>query len=127
MTRKKVLVVDDEEAICEVMKETLDRGGYDVAIAKNGVEGLQRLSEENFDVVILDLNMPRMDGYVFMEHLTQRWGKEKTGIPFPKIIVLTAVSIKKDLGLAKNLGAALYLNKPFKGKDLLKTVKKILD
>ncbi len=123
---KTILVVDDEDIVAEAMEEMLEGRGYDVITANNGVNGLKILTERNIDLVILDLNMPRMDGYMFMEHLAERLRKEKKENQFPKIMIMTAVDKKTDLGLANNLGASAFMNKPFQGDEFIAAVKTLL-
>ena len=126
MSNFNVLVVDDEEDICSTISDVLDSKGYQVFSAHNGVDGLRICAEEKIDLIVLDLNMPRMDGYMFMEHLRERWQNDSRGFTIPKIIVYSAVDKKDDLGLSQNLGAATYLNKPFKPAELVAAVKKVL-
>lgn len=123
---KKILIVDDEEAICESMGDLLDTRGYNVTTAYNGVAGLKLTAEQKFDLIILDLNMPRMDGYMFMERIRERCSQSPNGEPFPKIMVLSAVDAKQDLGLAKDLGAAKFMNKPFKPAEFISTVQDLI-
>ena len=98
MSKESILVIDDDEAILEVMVEAFENKEYKVFSALNGVEGLKLCSEKKIDVILLDLNMPRMDGYMFMEHLSDRWEKENRHFQMPKILVLSAVDVKKDFG-----------------------------
>ena len=126
MSKKKILVVDDEEQICSIMVETLQEEGFDVLSANNGVEGLRLCAENKLDLIVLDLMMPRMDGYMFLERLTDRLEKENKLHERPKVLVLSAIDSKKDYGLAENLGATKFMNKPFKAKEFVQTVKDIL-
>ncbi len=125
-TVKNILVVDDEDSVLGAMKDLLESKGYAVMEANNGVTGLKLLTEKEVDAVVLDLNMPRMDGYMFMEHLKKRWDVEGMGRPFPRIMVLTATEKNSDLGLARNLGARAFMNKPFQSADFLEAVQKLL-
>jgi two-component system chemotaxis response regulator CheY len=122
---KTILIVDDEESVLASMKDLLESKGYAVIEANNGVSGLKLLTEKAIDGVVLDLNMPRMDGYMFMEHLKQRWAVEGMGRPFPRVLVLTAVDKNTDLGLARNLGAVGFMNKPFKSNEFVDAVKNL--
>ena len=123
---KTILIVDDEETICAAIRDYLEMKEYKVLVAYNGVQGLKNCSENDIDLIILDLNMPRMDGYMFMEHLKQRWDEENRRTRFPYVLVLTAVDKKTDYGLAENLGASKFMNKPFKSKELLKEVEALI-
>ncbi len=126
MLKSTVLIVDDEDVIRETMKEMLDSKGYNVLEASNGVAGLKICAETPVDLIVLDLNMPRMDGYMFMEHLQTRWEQDNRRWSFPKILILTAVDKKTDIGLSQNLGANLFMNKPFKSSDFLEGVHNLL-
>jgi len=127
MEQGRILIVDDEEIICAAMRELLELKGHKVYEAPNGVAGLRICAEIQIDVIVLDLNMPRMDGYQFMEKLLQRWEKENRSFRLPKILVMTAVDVNTDLGLAKNLGASRFMNKPFKSSEFVEAVNELLD
>lgn len=124
--KKNILIIDDEEALLESMKDMLELKGYTIHAALNGVNGLRICSENNIDLIILDLNMPRMDGYLFMEHLMERWELDNRAFKLPKILVLTAVDKGTDMGLAKNKGASMIMHKPFKSTELADAVKTLL-
>lgn len=121
-----VLIVDDEEGVTEAMQDMLESKSYTVLTANNGVNGLKILAENKIDLVILDLNMPRMDGYMFMEHARERWKKDGKRFQFPKIIVMTAVDKKTDFGLSENLGADAFMNKPFRADEFAAAIDKLL-
>lgn len=125
-SKAKILLVDDEETVCAAMREILELKGYTVIEANNGVTGLKLCAESPVDLIILDLNMPRMDGYLFMERLLERWENEKRSFKLPQILVLTAVDKGTDLGLAKNLGASKFMNKPFKSTEFVAAVRDLL-
>lgn len=126
MEKGRILIVDDEEIVCAAMRELLEMKGHTVFEASNGVAGLKLCAENEVDVIILDLNMPRMDGYLFMEKLMERWEKELRQFHLPKILVMTAVDKKTDLGLARNLGASKFMNKPFKSAEFIEAVNELL-
>jgi len=122
-----ILIVDDEQDICESMKDMLEPEKYKVLIATNGVAGLKICSEELVDLIVLDLNMPRMDGYMFMEHMNKEVQKAGPHFLPPPVLILTGVDSKKDLGLAENLGASKFMNKPFKKAEFLAVIKELLN
>ncbi len=126
MQKGRILIVDDEEIVCAAMRELLELKGHKVFEAPNGVMGLRLCAENEIDVIVLDLNMPRMDGYQFMEKLLQRWEKENRSFRLPKILVMTAVEKKTDLGLAQNLGASRFMNKPFKSAEFVEAINELL-
>lgn len=114
---KKILVVEDEEAISELIKLSLSLVGYDIMQAYNGEEALDIIKSENFDLVILDIMLPVMDGYQLMPHIM------KKEIP---IILVTAKNSVKDKVQGLNLGADDYITKPFDGVELIARVKAVL-
>jgi CheY-like chemotaxis protein len=126
MSKGKILIVDDDPAICETMSDLLDLKSYDIVVASNGVDGLKICAEQSITLVILDLNMPRMDGYMFMEHLNKRRQLDNRKDEPPKILVLTAVDKNTDLGLAENLGASKFMNKPFRTSEFIQSVEELM-
>jgi len=101
-----VLLIEDEEAIIQMYKLRLAKAGYGVEIAKNGAWGIKRAKEKKFDVIIMDMMMPAMNGYKAIVELKS---DEKTkGVP---IIVLSNSAQDKDMERAKECGAASYLLK----------------
>jgi DNA-binding response OmpR family regulator len=124
---KKILIVDDDEVISDSMCDLLDLKSYDLLKAPNGVEGLKVCAKTKVDLIILDLNMPRMDGYMFMEKLGERWENDHKRSKFPKVLVMSAVDRNTDLGLATNLGATKFMSKPFKPAEFIATVEQLLE
>lgn len=124
--KKKILIIDDDDDIRESIKLVLELNGYATAEAINGVMGLKIFSEEKIDLIILDLFMPRMDGYMFMEQLHQIVDANPLHQQYPPILVLTGADVGFDLGLSHNLGALEFLQKPYQNEQLLKRIKAIL-
>ena len=75
MRNSKILIVDDEPDLLELLKTTLDGNGYDVVTANDGLQGLEQVDNENPDLILLDIKMPRMDGYTMLRELKK---SEKT-------------------------------------------------
>ena len=113
----KVLVIEDEEAIREIIDELLTAENYQVSVASNGNEGLELALSKLPDLIICDVMMPEMDGYQVLEQLRKNVVTET--IPF---IFLTAKASQGDLREGMNLGADDYLTKPFKRQELLRAV-----
>lgn len=109
---KRVLVVDDDEDMQALLQTVLEGQEYEVVTAEDGLVALQELEKEAPDLIVLDLMMPRMDGYAFAEELRKR-GLQAT-IP---VIVLSADTNAKQN--ANQLGADSYMAKPFDVRDLL--------
>ncbi len=108
----KILVVDDEEPVRRLLKNELTRKGFSVDIAENGKIALKKVQEENFDVVLLDIVMPELDGIAFLKKLQ--------GDPSsPAIIVLTGRATVDTAVEAMKAGASDYLSKPYKLEELI--------
>lgn len=105
---KRVLIVDDDYDICEALQLLLEPS-YEVTVAYNGQQALERLLEEQFDAVVLDLMMPVMDGETLMRELKQR------GVDLPVIFASAATHLQAR---ARSNGAAGYLAKPFEASQL---------
>jgi DNA-binding response OmpR family regulator len=121
---KKILVVDDEPAIVAVLKSRLTASNYKVVTALDGEECLAKMQAEKPDLVILDLMMPKMDGYNVIITVKEMSDTLKiSGIP---IMVLTARGDTKVRELIEAEKVVDYVVKPFKAEELLEKIKKIL-
>lgn len=114
MTKKRILIVEDDASIRDVLKLALEFEGYEVAIAKNGKEGLEMLSQTNPGLILLDLMMPVMNGWEFVEHLKN----ENLFKKYP-VIVVSAYSER-----AKAIDCKDFVMKPLELEQLLESVKK---
>jgi len=110
---RKVLLVDDEDQLRRVMKDLLEREGYTVAEARDGVQALDQVDKFGPDVVVLDLNLPGLDGYGVLSHLRSR--QATADIP---VIVLTAKGDEDNEVRVFELGADDFLTKPFRARAL---------
>jgi len=115
----KILIIEDEEAILMALEDNLRLEGYEVESAKDGEKGFSMAKESNCDLIILDIMLPRMDGFEVCKQLRQ------TGITTP-ILMLTAKSQEIDKVLGLELGADDYVTKPFSPRELLARVKALL-
>ena len=118
MVVKKILVVDDNNELCKMLKSYLVQEGFDVNTAANGQEALFVARAEKPDLIILDLMMPEMGGFEFMQTYTR-----ETDTP---IIVLTAKLEETDKVLGLELGADDYVTKPFSMRELTARVRALL-
>jgi len=122
MDRKKILLVDDEEAIRKMVRVILDDDLYDIQDAANGLEAKALLEKQSFDLIITDVIMPDCDGIeLVMETRRKR--------PGTKVIVMSGggrVRAGHYLDLAGKLGATRVFEKPFDTADLRQTVQKLL-
>lgn len=121
MSLKRTLIVDDEEGIVKVVKMYLEHHGYEVITAGDGQEGLERAKADKPDVIVLDLMLPRMDGYKVCGLLKRdaRYAK----IP---VILFTAKAQEKDMKLGEEVGADAYITKPFEPEVLLSKIKELI-
>jgi DNA-binding response OmpR family regulator len=115
----KILIVEDEEAILMALEDNLRLEGYEVQSAIDGEKGFSLARENGFDLIILDIMLPRMDGFEVCKQLRQ------AGIMTP-ILMLTAKSQEIDKVLGLELGADDYVTKPFSPRELLARVKALL-
>jgi len=122
----KILVVEDNADEANLIKMILEPEGYDVALASNGNEGLEKIESDSPDLVILDVMMPELDGFAMCSKLRQ--SPEHKGIP---VILLTAVAkritdTKYPLNGVLRADAEEYLEKPVKPEELLEAVAQLL-
>jgi DNA-binding NtrC family response regulator len=115
---KRILVVDDEENARVALSKILSREGYEVASAGNGYEALNYLRNRDVELIITDINMPEMNGLVFLRELSRRH-------PASNVIMITAYGEVESYIEAMNLGAFEYINKPVKIDELKKIIGKI--
>ncbi len=111
----KILVVDDEKAIGDIIKFNLEKEGFDVEVAYDGEEGLEKIKLISPDLLILDIMMPRKDGFQVLKEI-------RPVFKFP-VIVLTAKEEEVDKVLGLELGADDYMVKPFSMRELMARVK----
>ena len=112
--KKKILVVDDDSMNLSRTKIILGKD-YDVLLANSGVEALVKLKNERIDLVLLDIDMPEMNGIETFERMKDF----AAGIP---VIFLTASGLEEDVHNAIKLGAVNYLKKPFRPQELIRRV-----
>jgi len=116
---KRVLVIDDEPALVDLVRTWLESKDYEVISAYNGIEGLREAIGKEPAVVILDLMMPGMDGFEVLTRLRREPKTRET-----PVIILTAKRDTECLFRAKELGSTDYMMKPFSLRDLLKLVRR---
>ena len=121
MSKKTVLTVDDALTMRKLIAFTLRGSGFNVVEAADGVEGLQALATQQVDLIITDVNMPRMDGIEF----TRQARVKLAGRPIP-ILILTTESEAEKKNLARAAGASGWIVKPFQQAQLLAVVGRVL-
>ena len=117
---KRILIIEDEKDIRELLQLYLKREGYDVHIAKDGETGLRKASLEGFDLVLLDLMLPQLDGLEICRNLRSR--PQTADLP---IIMITAKADEADRIVGLEMGADDYITKPFSPREVLARVKAI--
>lgn len=114
MTSKKILVVDDEKPISDIIKFNLEKEGYEVVTAYDGEEAIEKVKEENPDLVILDLMLPKLSGLEVAKQI-----RKTHEMP---IIMVTAKDSEIDKVLGLEIGADDYVTKPFSNRELVARV-----
>ena len=114
----KVLVVDDDRVLADVVAFTLRREGYQVILAFDGKSALQRWADEQPDLIILDINLPKLDGFSVCNHI-----RERSDIP---ILLLTVRAEEDDIVQGLNIGADDYITKPFSPRQLVARAQAIM-
>ncbi len=115
----RILVVEDEVSLAELIKEGLEDEGYSVDVAYDGEEGFDLAANEPYDVVVLDIMLPKKDGFEIVRDLRNE------GVKTP-VLMLTAKSATEDKVLGLNSGADDYLTKPFSFDELLARIRALL-
>jgi two-component system alkaline phosphatase synthesis response regulator PhoP len=122
MGQKRILVVDDEVDLVETIRFPLEMEGFNVLVSYNGEDALNQARKENPDLILLDLMLPKLDGYKVCRLL--KFDERYKHIP---ILMLTAKTQEKDKLLGKETGADEYITKPFDIDELMKKVKAYLN
>ncbi|MFZ1529562.1 MAG: response regulator [Ferruginibacter sp.] len=117
----KILVVDDDPYILMSLEFLMKKNGFEVSVARNGTEALELLSTHKPDVVLLDIMMPDVDGYEICSRI-----KSSKTLKDIKVVFMSAKTKEADIQKGLNLGASLYIKKPFSTRDLLKQVKELM-
>ena len=119
---KRILVVDDDENILNLEKTILEQKGFSVTTAGGGGEALRVLAEEGFDLILLDVMMPEVDGFTVCRKI-----KEDARLKDVPVIFLTAKGGGEALAEGFESGAVMYINKPFTANKLLTIVNTMLE
>jgi len=114
----KVLIIDDDVELCALLKEFLEREEFQVTVENEGLRGLALAEAGDFDLIVLDLMMPGLDGFALLKRL-----RTKSRVP---VLMLTARGADEDRIVGLDLGADDYLAKPFNPRELLARIRAIL-
>ncbi len=117
--KNRILVVDDEDALRTVLSSELEGEGYHVRSAADGQEAINVLGSQEFDLILLDIKMPNVDGFEVLKFVKER-------IPKTKVVMLTGFADLKNAIESKKLGAEDFVSKPYDLVDLLTTVERVL-
>ena len=108
----RILVVDDEVAIRDLIKEVMQLAGFEVSVCEDGLTALNLIRRERFDLIILDVNLPKLDGFALLQ-------KVRESAPSQPIILISARTDKEDVTHGLRLGADDYIRKPFGIEELV--------
>lgn len=117
--KSRILICDDEDALRTILSSELAGAGYEVATAADGEEGVTEIKNRKFDLVLLDIKMPKMDGFEVLKYIK----KEHPGV---KVIMLTGFADLKNAIESKKYGAEDFVSKPYDLVDLLTTIERVL-
>ena len=118
MSTGKIMIADDDKNICELLRLYLEKEGYTVVIANDGEEAVAKFNAENPDMILLDIMMPKLDGWQVCREI-----RKKSNCP---IIMITAKGETFDKVLGLELGADDYVVKPFDAKEIIARIKAVL-
>jgi len=116
---RNILLVEDDPNFGSILKEYLMINGYEVTLAKNGIEGMEKFKKDTFDLCLLDVMMPYKDGFTLAKEIREK----NESVP---LIFLTAKTMKEDVLKGFKIGADDFLSKPFDSEVLLAKIKSIL-
>jgi DNA-binding NtrC family response regulator len=119
-SKSTILVVDDEEALRTVLGSELTNEGFQVQTAADGDDAIRELGKSGFDLVLLDIKMPRMNGFEVLKYI-------KENHPKTKVVMLTGFADLKNAIESKKLGADDFVSKPYDLVDLLTTIERVLN
>ena len=118
---KRILIADDDPDIADLLETYFRKEGYEVTVAVNGKDALQQVENAKFDLVLLDVMMPYIDGYHVASEITSKFG-----VSAPKIMIITSRDVAGEKGLALLSGACYAVQKPFTLENLGAKVKALL-
>jgi len=122
MERKKILVVDDDKKNRYLVSFLLEKEGFEVVIATNGLEGIEAAKKQQVDLIIMDIKMPKMDGYEATRRIRRL--KKYKSIP---IIALTSYAMREDKERVMKAGCTGYMSKPITPEIFTEEIKKFLE
>ena len=121
MTKPTIMIVDDSLTVRKITSRLLGREGFKVMMAKDGLDALQLLGERIPEVILLDIEMPRMDGFEFAKTI-----KADSNFEHLPIIMITSRTAEKHRNRAAELGVEVFLGKPYQEEELLRNLRELL-
>ncbi|EMG38718.1 CheY-like receiver domain and winged-helix DNA-binding domain containing response regulator [Desulfocurvibacter africanus PCS] len=118
---KHILIVDDSKTVRNLVAFIMKKEGFKVTTAEDGLDGLEKLYSNSIDLIISDVNMPRMDGFTFIKTVREQAAYKDT-----PIVVLSTEGQEKDIQQGMSLGANLYLVKPAQPEKMVINVRMLL-
>lgn len=116
--KRRILIVDDEEDLRMLLGDVLTSAGYDITTASDGEEAIATLSTQMFDVVLLDIQMPRMNGIQVLKHINDHH-------PSTKSIIITGYADLHHATEARKLGAHDFIAKPYTLEDIMSSIERV--
>ena len=116
-----ILIIEDNEINMKLFADILEAKGYSITKIFDGREGYEAIKNQKYDLVILDIQLPSMNGFEILEHL------HDDAIELPKILIVSAFAMEHEIAMAKQLGAKNYLTKPIDIMNFINTVSDILN
>lgn len=118
----KILIVDDEHDLANLLRLNLESEGFECKVAKDGQEGIEKAIAEQPDLILLDIRMPVIDGYGVLAELKKN--QETSKIP---VIMCTTIRGEENIKKAYDLGASDYVIKPFDSREVIGKIRKVLN
>jgi len=118
---KHILIVDDSKTVRNLVAFIMKKEGFKVTTAEDGLDGLEKLYSNPIDLIISDVNMPRMDGFTFIKTVREQDAYKDT-----PIVILSTEGQEKDIQFGMNLGANLYLVKPTQPEKMVRNIRMLL-
>lgn len=118
-TKYRILVVDDDASLLDLLAKEITRAGFDVELAPDGVEAVAKIQKKRYDMAILDIKMPRMNGLEVLKYIKKHY-------PAIKVIILTAFADLANAVEAKKNGAEAFIDKPCDVDELIAMMNRIL-
>ncbi len=119
--RTKILLVDDEPSLVKIVSRRLEAEGFDVAVAMDGEEAIRQVESQRPHLIILDVMLPKMNGYEVCR--TLKWDRRYQKIP---VLLFTAKALERDEKFGFEAGADAYVRKPFRAAELLEKIRALL-